>query len=219
MKTLVVIPAYNAEKTVGGVIAGCLKHCPDVLGVDDGSTDGTKLEIEKAGALCLSNGVNRGKGYSLRRGFEHAAAHGFDVVITLDADGQHDPGCIPQFIEDMEKGFDVVIGTRKKRHSAMPYPRRASNFLLSALFSLLIGRRVRDTQSGYRALRVSALKGLELRSERYETESEILMKLGRRKAKFGEIPIPVIYGGEKSHINPLVDFFRFVRVLKYRGRG
>lgn len=216
MKTLVVIPAYNEENRVGRIVEACLAHTPHVLVVDDGSSDATAAEAAGGGAMVLSNEGNRGKGYSLRRGFDVAMAQGFDVVVTLDADGQHDPACIPGLVDMVGRGHDVVIGTRRKTGSSMPYHRRASNFFLSLVFSALSRAWIRDSQSGFRAFRVRVLRDLDLRSTGFETESEILMKLGRRGVRFAEVPIPVIYGDEKSHINVARDFVRFVRVLRYR---
>jgi glycosyltransferase involved in cell wall biosynthesis len=216
MKTLVVIPAYNEESRVGRVVGECLAHTPHVLVVDDGSTDATAAEARRSGARVLSNEGNRGKGFSLRRGFDLAIEQGFDAVVTLDADGQHDPACIPGLVDMIERGHDAVIGTRKKTGSVMPYHRRASNFFLSLVFSALSRAWIRDSQSGFRAFRVSVLRDLDLRSTGFETESEILMKLGRRGVRFAEVPIPVIYGDERSHINVARDLVRFVRVLGYR---
>ncbi len=216
MKVLIIIPAYNEEKNVGKVIKKCLNYSRHILAINDGSSDNTLKEIKKTKAVCLNNKTNKGKGYSLKKGFNYAIKNKFDIVITLDADGQHPPSYIPKFVMEINKGYDIVIGTRVKRHSDMPYKRRASNFLLSSLFSAFARKWVKDTQSGYRAIRVSVLKDLKLESNRYETESEILMKLGRRKVKFGKIIIPTIYGEEVSSINPFKDFFRFLRVVKYR---
>ena len=215
-RALVVIPAYNEGSRVGAVVRACLEHPVRVLVVDDGSADGTAGAARDAGAEVLSNGVNRGKGWSLRRGFDHAVAGGYDAVITMDADGQHDPACIPDFLARIEGGCDAVIGTRRKSGSAMPYHRRFSNFFLSVVFSLLSRQWIRDTQSGYRAFSTRVLRDLMLASTGFETESEILMKLGRRGVRFAETPIPVIYAGEASHINVARDFVRFVRVLKFR---
>ena len=215
-KVLIIIPAYNEEKHIKKVIEKCLKYSKYVLAIDDGSIDNTSKEIKKTKAIYLLNKPNKGKGYSLRRGFKYAIKNKFDIVITLDADGQHDPRLIPKFIKGIEKGYDVIIGTRRKRHSSMPKRRRISNFLLSLIFSAASRTWIKDTQSGYRAFNVKVLKGLKLKTTRYETESEILMKLGRRKAKFGVVRIPVIYRNEKSSIDPVKDIIRFAKVLKHR---
>jgi glycosyltransferase involved in cell wall biosynthesis len=193
-----------------------LKYSKYVLAVDDGSKDNTSKEIKKTKAIYLINKSNKGKGYSLKRGFDYAIKNNFDIVITIDADGQHDPKLIPEFIKEIEKGFDVVIGTRRKRYSNMPYLRRISNFILSLIFSAFSRTWIKDTQSGYRAIKVNALKNLKLKTNRYETESEILMKLGRKGAKFGKVNIPVIYNDEVSSINPVKDALRFIKVLKHR---
>ena len=216
MKILIIIPAYNEEENIGKIIKKCLKHSKFVLAINDGSIDNTLREIKKTKAICLNNKINKGKGYCLKEGFKYAIRNKFDVVITIDADGQHEPDCIPKFIKKIKQGYDIVIGTRIKRHSKMPYIRRASNFFLSLIFSIASKKWIKDTQSGYRAIKVSVLRGLKLKSDRYETESELLMKLGRKRARFGKVIIPTIYGREKSSINPVKDSFRFLKILRYR---
>ncbi len=212
MNILIVIPAYNEEKTVKKVIEKCLDY-GEVLVIDDSSRDNTLAEIKKTKARCLRNEVNKGKGYSLKRGFDYAVKERFDTVVTLDADLQHDPDLIPSFLEEMKGGKDLVIGRRKKRHSKMPYKRRCSNFFLSLIFSLLSRKWIKDTQSGYRAIRVDPLREIELESDSFELESEILMKMSRKGYEIGEVSISVIYGEEKSHINPLKEFSNFLRIL------
>ena len=215
-KVLILIPAYNEEKAIRKVIEKCLKYSKYVLAIDDGSRDNTSKEVKKTKAVLLVNKSNKGKGYSLRRGFKYAIKNKFDIVITLDADGQHDPRFIPKLVKGIEQGYDIVIGTRKKWGSKMPYTRRTSNFVLSLIFSGASRTWIKDTQSGYRAVSVKTLKNLKLKTAGYETESEILMKHGRRGAKFGKVMIPVIYGDEVSSINPVKDTIKFVKVLKHR---
>jgi len=216
IKTLIIIPAYNEEKKIKKVIDQCLMYSNYVLAINDGSKDRTLKEIKKTKAICFNNKSNKGKGYSLKKGFRYAIKNNFDVVITIDSDGQHNPKYIPKFLAEIEKGFDLVIGTRIKRQSDMPYIRRFTNFFLSLIFSFFSRKWIKDSQSGYRAIKVEILKDLDLLTNRYETESEILMKLGRKGVKFGKVIIPTIYKDEKSSINPVKDTFRFLRVLKYR---
>jgi len=216
MKTLIIIPAYNEEKHIKKIIEKCLKYSKYVLAIDDGSKDNTSKEIKKTRAIYLVNKHNKGKGYSLRKGFNYAIKNKFDIVVTLDADGQHEPKLIPKFVKGIESGYDVIIGTRRKRHSSMPKRRRISNFILSLIFSAASQTWIKDTQSGYRAFNVKVLKGLKLKTAGYETESEILMKIGRRGARFGKIRIPVIYRDEKSSINFVKDTIKFAKVLKHR---
>ena len=215
-KVLIIIPAYNEEKKIKKVIEKCLKYSKYVLAIDDGSKDNTSKEIEKTKAISFPNKTNKGKGYSLRKGFRYSIKNKFDIVVTLDADGQHNPKFIPKLVKGIEQGYDIVIGTRRKRHSSMPKRRRTSNFVLSLVFSAASRTWIKDTQSGYRAINVKALKSLKLKTAGYETESEILMKLGRRGAKFGKIIIPVIYEDEISSINPVKDTIKFAKVLKHR---
>jgi len=149
-RLLALIPAYNEAGRVGGVVAAVRARLP-VLVVDDGSADGTARLAEEAGATVLRQQPNQGKGAALRAGFRWALEAGYDAVLTLDADGQHDPAEIPAFVEAFTaQGADLVIGERSFRQ--MPFPRNLSNTVGRALFSWALGQPVRDNQSGYRLL-------------------------------------------------------------------
>ncbi|MCA9729102.1 MAG: glycosyltransferase family 2 protein, partial [Candidatus Eisenbacteria bacterium] len=145
---LALIPGYNEAAGIAQVVRGAAASLP-VLVVDDGSKDGTAEVAEEAGATVLRQIPNQGKGAALRMGFRHALEHGYEAVLTLDADGQHDPAEIPAFLECYRKsGAPLIIGARDFRQ--MPFVRRLSNRFARATFSQAVGRKVLDNQSGYR---------------------------------------------------------------------
>ncbi|MBI2630407.1 glycosyltransferase family 2 protein [Candidatus Pacearchaeota archaeon] len=213
MKIGILICAYNEEKHIKSVVNQSLKYCKDVIVVNDGSRDNTLKEIKKTKAKIINLEKNKGKGAALKAGFSYGFKNKYDYFILLDGDGQHSPSEIPKFVKELSKGYDIVIGSRKKRHSGMPYIRRASNFSSSLLISAKLGKRIKDTQSGYRAINLNLLKGIKLKRKKYDLESEILLKMIRKGAKVKEIRIKTIYGDELSKINPIKDAYRLFRVL------
>lgn len=215
MRAAAVIPAFRERERVGAVVAGARRHLPEgaVLVIDDGSADGTAEAAERAGARVFRQAVNAGKGAALRRGYEEALAMGFDAVVFLDADGQHDPASIPAFLHAAEEGGDLVLGTRMGAVGSMPPLRLWTNRFTSWVVSRLAGWRVTDSQCGYRLAHARLLLTLDLRGARYDAESEMVVKAGRRGFRIVEIPIETIYGGETSKIRPLVDSGRFVRMV------
>ena len=218
MRTLVLVPSKNLEEAVGDVVRQVLglDLGLDVLVIDDGSTDDTSRVAREAGAEVIEHPENLGKGAALKTGFEYARERGYEAVVTLDGDGQHDPAAIPQFLEALEKtGADIVIGTRMHAVGEMPKLRIWTNRTTSRVVSLLSRQTVPDSQSGYRIVRVSALVDLakSLVTTRYDTESELLIRAGRRGYKIASTDIESIYTGAVSHIHPIVDTLRFLRLV------
>jgi len=216
MRTLVIIPCKNLESHVGNVIRAvqALGLGLDVLVVNDGSTDGTAEVAKSAGAAVVEHPVNLGKGAALATGFHYAVEKGYDALITMDGDEQHDPASIPAFLEAIgEGGCDVVVGTRMDAVRDMPPLRVWTNRTTSRIVSLLAGQDIPDSQSGYRAIRTPVVDGMRLVTTRYDTESEILIRAGRRGFSIGAIPIESIYTDGISHINPFVDTLRFIRLV------
>ena len=215
-KILVLIPAFNAEKTISSLIDQISAFIPrkDILVVDDGSTDKTYQLAKESGANCLQHKKNKGKGEALKTGFEYAVEQGYSGVITLDADLQHDPKFIPEFISEAQKGTsDILVGTRHIELKTMPFPRWLTNNVTSIIVSILGDTKVRDSQSGYRYISTDVLKAVKLSTRKYELESEILIKAGRKGFKIAPVPISTIYHGSKSFINPLVDTGRFIKLM------
>jgi len=212
MKILALIPAFNEQNSIANVVRGVSQHIPDVLVVDDGSTDMTAVEAESAGARVVRLEENSGKGVALNMGFAVAEELGSSHVLTLDADGQHDPAEIPQFLEKMEEtGAAMVIGCRMEDVSSMPKIRRMTNRISSWLVSRLSGQLIHDSQSGYRLMSMELPRQVEVRSRRYDAESEILIAAARKGFLIAEVTIRTIYGGERSKIRAVSDSLRFFR--------
>ncbi|MAE70349.1 MAG: glycosyl transferase family 2 [Gemmatimonadetes bacterium] len=208
-RILTIIPAYQAAPTLARVAAAC--PAP-VLVVDDGSTDDTGAVARAAGCELISHPINRGKGAALRTAFAHAIAVGFDGVITLDADGQHDPAQIPLFHDAAAVGdYDLVVGERPRK--GMPAKRRTSNTLTSLILSWRTGQCIEDSQCGFRFIRGEILRAVELSTVEFQCESELLIRAARAGFRIGSVPIRTIYAGERSHIRDVRDTWNFVRLV------
>ncbi|MCX6815927.1 MAG: glycosyltransferase family 2 protein [Candidatus Aenigmarchaeota archaeon] len=194
MKTAIVIPAYNEEKTISAVVKKAKKF-GSVIVVNDASRDKTAVFARTAGAFVINHKVNRGLGGSLRTGFDAAIKKGFDIVITLDADGQHNPEDIPKFIEKIDNNYDFVLG--KRDLSKYPFVKKIGNFFLNLLTNFVTGTTLSDTESGFRAFKASSLKKLKLKSERYEIAAEIIREVGRNKLRCANVSVssPVYRAG------------------------
>jgi len=214
MRVCAVVPAYNEQDNVAGVVSGIKNQLDNVLVVDDGSVDDTRGEAESAGAVVLRHAENRGKGAALLTGAEWARDQGFDAVIVLDADGQHDWKEIPIFIETAEReNADIVVGNRMNYTQTMPWDRKITNLFSSWMITKMIGQNVYDTQCGFRLMRLDALARLKLKTHRYDTESEMLVSAGKLGYKIANVPIKTIYSGQRSFINPVLDSLRFFGVV------
>lgn len=212
MKTLAVIPAFNEAGRIGTTVRGARRHLTDVIVVDDGSADATADEARLAGAVVLRHPANLGKGAALKTGFAYALQSGVDAVLTLDADGQHDPDDIPRFLS-AGAGVDILVGARTRDRAGMPPLRRLTNRGMSWLISRLVGAPLKDTQSGYRLVRCRALRELDLRTSNYDLETEILVRAARAGFTVRELDIAAIYPPDHaSHIHPLRDTLRFLRL-------
>ncbi|MBM3255821.1 MAG: glycosyltransferase family 2 protein [Candidatus Omnitrophica bacterium] len=214
MKACVVIPTYNEAKTIAGLIEQLRKQGLDVLVVDDGSSDNTYNLARQAGSAVLRNQNNQGKGASLVKGFNYALSHGYDVVITMDGDGQHLPADIPYFIrmaEDSKSG--LIIGNRMLKTQRMPRLRLLTNMFMSWVISKVAGQGIPDTQCGFRLLKKEVIEKLSLGTSKYETESEIIIQTSRLGFKIESMPVKTVYAGEKSQINPFIDTLRFFKFI------
>lgn len=205
------IPAHDEAPRIGPVIEGARRHLP-VIVVDDGSADDTAAVAEAAGAEVLRQPGNRGKGEALKAGFRRALAADAEAVVTLDADGQHDPAEIPAFLAAHERsGAELVIGVREFRD--MPPARRLANLLGKQVLHWATGQEIPDNQSGYRLVG-RRLMAAALASEEpgFGFEVEMIVECARRGWDITWVPIRTIYGAEKSHINPLTHLGRFLRL-------
>jgi len=211
MRICALVPAFNEASQIAKVVLGAIQHVDEVVVIDDGSNDGTAEAARAAGATCLLLPTNRGKASALRTGIQFASARNFSHILTLDGDGQHRPEDIPVLIQAaVQTGADMVIGTRTFERHSMPRARFYSNTVGSRLASALVGREIRDSQSGFRLIRLDKLASLELRSRFYEFEMEVLIKMARGGCSIEQAPIPAIYedGRARSKMKPVRDTVR-----------
>ena len=212
MRVAALVPAYQAASHLGDVLLGlqALEAAPDVLVVDDGSRDATPSIARNLGARVHSFAGNRGKGHALLEGFR--LLMDYDAVVTLDADGQHPPACLPDFVRCAEQGVDLVVG-RRGRTADMPWTRRFANGFSSGWATALAGQTVSDSQCGYRLYRRAVLARTPITPGRYELETEIVIRAARLGFRLDEVEIPTVYGEEKSQIRTTRDVPRIVATL------
>ena len=212
--TCVLLPAYNASKTIVALTQRIKQLGCDVIVIDDGSTDETARLSTQAGAFVMSHVSNRGKGAALRTGIAFALRSSYHVIATLDSDGQHDPEDLPRLVAAAGGGEPVVvIGHRQFLGTEMPPARRRTNQFMSSVVSRLAGQRIPDSQCGFRAISRQALLSLPLSSCRFELETELLLVAARRRIPIVSVPIRTIYDNHVSHIHPIVDGWRFVCLI------
>ena len=213
-RTAALIPSFNEARYIGAIVEQLKHEVPAVYVVDDGSEDDTAAIARARGAIVISNPVNRGKGASLREGFSRILKDGFDYVLILDGDGQHQAEDIDRFFGKMEEsGAGIVIGNRMRDKKAMPFIRVAVNTFMSFVISRISGQDIPDTQCGFRLIKRQVLENLRLESANYEMESELLIKASARGWKIASTPILTVYDGEKSRIDPVKDTVRFLRLI------
>lgn len=216
-KYLVIIPAFNAEKKIESTITGVINIIGDpkkIVVIDDCSEDRTSEITKKFNVVLLKHSKNLGKGAALKTGFNYAIKKNTLQVLTLDADNQHDPVMIPFFFRELDLGkYDIVLGKRKINTKIMPVDRYFSNQITSLIISLFFKKRIQDSQCGYRLLNLNLLKEINLKTNNFETESEILIEYIKRGAKIKQITIPTIYSDENSSIKRTLDTFRFVKMF------
>ena len=209
MKVCALIAAFNEEATIATVVAGVRRHTPDVVVVDDGSSDRTGEQAAAAGATVVWHAQNRGKGAAIRTGLAHALAGPHTHVLFIDGDLQHDPGDVPKLLSAGERtGCDLVIAERLFVKGSMPTARFYSNRIGSRILSRFIGLEVSDSQSGFRLARADCLRRLRLTATGYEIETEMLIKLLRRRASLCRISIPARYDGSRSKLRSVRDTIR-----------
>ncbi|MEM3769709.1 MAG: glycosyltransferase family 2 protein [Candidatus Bathyarchaeia archaeon] len=215
----VVIPAYNEEKTIGSVIEETLQVMDslglpyEIIVVDDGSTDGTKEIASKYKARVLSNGRNQGKGYALRKGFQHARG---EIVVTIDADGSHKPKEIPDLLYPLFNGADIVAGSRflGKGEDYTSKLHMLGNHLINMTIMLLTRKLITDSQTGLRAFKRKLLEKVNLESYGYEIETEITVKGLKNGFKFQEIPISCQKREHSvSRLRILSDGFKILKTI------
>ena len=210
----VVIPAFEAAQTIGEVVRHVRANGWPVIVVDDGSSDRTAAIASERGAFVISHLHNVGKGAALRTGFEYALRSRYDGVVTMDGDGQHDAAEILQLVHAGEiQHAGIVVGNRMTNGASMPPVRRWTNVVMSRTISMMVRQTIPDSQCGFRFIRKEVLESVPLRTHRFEIESELLLAAASRRWKIVSVPVRSIYQHHSSHIHPLNDGIRFLRLV------
>ena len=223
-KIVVGIPAYNEEKTIGGIVrrVRALGLVEDVVVVDDGSSDDTAAVAEAAGASVLRHKINIGAGGATRTCFDAARKRGATLLVTLDGDGQHNPDEIPDVIAPiLNNGADIVIGSRfLKIDNEVPLHRSLGIRFITFLCNLGSKARVTDAQSGFRAYGEETLRCLTIMDRGFGFSIETLIQARGKGLTIAEVPVSCIYNSASHTRSPLVHGpIVAVSVLKYRTRG
>jgi len=206
------IPAFNAESSIGEVIDQTKKFIKRVIVVNDGSTDRTGDIARSHAVEIISIPTNRGKGYALRLGFTHALENGCRAIITLDADGQHDPADIPNFLRmhDQDSGA-ILIGSRMAEVDKFPRQRYYSNRTAVYFISKALGQYLEDTQCGFRLYPAKAIRQITLTTSHFQTETEVLLRAARKGIGLRSVPVKNIYymngNAPQSNFRPIIDTF------------
>ena len=217
---LAIVPAYNEEASVARVVTAIHEQCPDfdVLVVDDGSTDRTAEQAERAGATVIQHPFNLGIGGAVQTGYKYAQRHAYDLAAQVDADGQHDPGFLPALAAALcgDDEVDMVTGSRFRENPGykVPWVRRTGIMLFSALMSSIVRQRVTDPTSGFR---MTNRRGIELFARDYPhdyPEVEAILMMHAHRLRTREVPVRMSerLGGRSSITNPLSAYY-MVKVL------
>lgn len=214
-RVAVLIPAYREEATVAEVVNEARKYLPDVIVVDDASDDATAKHAQRAGAIVLRRSVNAGKGAALIEGFQYVLEQGFDAVISLDADGFHDPNQIPKFLETYHRThIPVLIGSRMAKPRCVPLVRRWSIRVMTYWLYRLMGVYVPDPPCGFRFYRCDVLPFLLETGSSLPAEFETLLHIASRRIRVGSVRITKKPHHHKHWTSPFRDIFRFIKVMK-----
>jgi glycosyltransferase involved in cell wall biosynthesis len=215
-KICILIPAYNAQETLGFVLKKIEPFKIDMVVVDDGSSDETKRVALENGAQLLEHPLNLGKGAALRTGFQYILQRDYQMVITLDADGQHDPSEIPSLLKIFQSvNPDILIASRAAEFGKMTFLRRFWNRLGVKAVARLCHSDITDSQSGFRLIRTEVLKGVDLFTSRFETELELLINACKRGFSVLSVPIKTqnVDGTGSSHFRPVVDTWLVCKIF------
>lgn len=214
---IVLIPALNAATSLRELVSRLRTVVGEIpiLLVDDGSTDHTAELARALQVTVLQHKINEGKGAALQTGFTYVwSKTRFDLILTMDADLQHQPEDIPKFFQRYEQTkADLILGYRARKGTAMPLHRRLSNTLTSMLVSKKTGMNIIDSQCGFRLIHRKVFGNIQLETKRFEAETEFLMKAARLGITLESVPVQTVYENEKSHMTHWATTMNFIKVL------
>jgi len=215
VKPIILIPVYNEEKQLNVLLSKMQGLNFDILVIDDGSEDRTSDVAKAYNVKLIRNKVNLGKGTALRKGFEYALNRGYDLIFTMDGDGQHRPEDLLKIYDHyLKEGADIIIGNRMWNPVDMPLIRKITNKVMSKIISFLTKTSIPDSQCGLKLIRGEVLRNVDISSRKFEIESEILIRAIRKGYKVESIPILSVYHAHSSSkIRPLRDTIRFLRFI------
>lgn len=194
MKTIAVIPAYNEGTRIATVIKGAQMYVDTVIVVDDGSMDDTGQIAEHHGARVVRHIENSGAGAATMTGIDAARASGADVIVTLDADEQHDPHDIPLLLKPiMEEKADIVFANRFGQRNRIPFVRRVANFIGNVVTLTATGKWASDSQCGFKVFGPKAVRDIDLKMSGFEFCSEIVRETAKHRWRAKEVPTKVLY--------------------------
>lgn len=213
-KIIVAMPAYNEEKYIGSVVLEARQYADEVIVVNDGSKDNTSKVASLAGAKVIDHKINNGKGYCIQTILSEANKESPDVLVIMDADGQHKSDEIPRLVGYVLKGYDLVIGSRKlQKDSNTPLYRKIGQKILLYLTNFQSGKKLTDTESGFRGLSRKAVSELQLEEKGFAIETEMIVEAKSRGLKITEVSISNIYTGDGSTLNPVKHGFQVLGSL------
>lgn len=219
MKIFIVIPLFNEEKHIAKVLKDLLPYKLPVIVVNDGSKDSSKVKIEDLklkNVVLLEHKINLGKGAAMKTGADYAFAHGADGVVFVDGDGQHEANDLVRFIDKLESGkYDVIFGSRNFGYG-VPLIRYLGNKFASVLISSLFRIYVSDVVCGYRGITRKGYERIKWESSGYGVETEMVIKTGKSKLAFCEIPVQTIYHDKTKGVTILDAFGILGDVLKWK---
>ena len=202
-RIIAAMPAYNEESYIGTMVLKTRKYVDEVIIVDDGSTDKTSEIAKLAGATVVRHDRNKGYGAAIQSILAEAKKRAPDVLVLLDADTQHNPSEIPDLIKPILNGFDLVIGSRELKKNNIPFYRHVGQKILLHSTRILSGKKLSDTESGFRVFSKKAITSLKLRENGMAASAETIAEAAKRGLKVTEVPISVKYTKDGSTLNPV----------------
>lgn len=203
IKIMAAMPAYNESKYIGTMVLDTRQYADAVVVIDDGSNDDTSKIASLAGAEVIKHPYNKGYGAAILTIFAEARQRDPDILVILDADTQHNPREIPNLIQPILNGYDVVIGSRKKQSAKIPFYRRLGQKVILSSVNILSKSDLSDSECGFRAFSRKAIASLDLKESGMAISAETVAEALRLNLKITEVPISITYGKDSSTLNPV----------------